>query len=78
MNSYRITYRFYDGMPVRIFLPAKNYRDAFDKAHKYITPYDGCQFIEPERVTKEYMRKKNVTYVPDNWKVRDELCKRWN
>ena len=74
MNSYRITYRFYYGIPVIAYLEAKNYRDAFDKAHRHITPYDGCQFIEPERVTKEYMRKKNVTYVPDNWKVRDARC----
>ena len=78
MNSYKITYRFYCDAPVRIFLPAKNYRDAFDKAHKHITPFDGCQFIEPERVSKAYMEKIGAKYVAENWKVRDELCKRWN
>ena len=78
MNSYRITYRFYDDIPVRIFLPAKNYRDAFDRAHKYITPDDGCQFIEPERVSKAYMDKIGAKYVADGWKVRDAKCQRWN
>lgn len=78
MNSYRITYRFYDISPIRIFLPAKNYRDAFSKAHTHLTPEDNCQFIEPDRVTKAYMDKIGAKYVDDSWKVSDERCRRLN
>jgi len=70
MNSYKVRFRFYDLMPEIIYIQAKNYRDAFEKAHKFITPYDNVQFIEPERVSKAYMEKVGATYAPAGYRVR--------
>ena len=81
MNSYRVKYRFYDLMPVVIYLPGKNHFDVMDNARSRMTPYDNVCEIVPERVNKAYMQKKNVQYADDNWKVSDARCqmlRNWN
>lgn len=52
MNSYKVTFRFYDISPRTAYIMAENQRDAFSKAHAFITPDDDCCEIIPERVRK--------------------------
>ena len=52
MNSYKVTFRFYDISPRVAYIMAENQRDAFSKAHAFITPEDDCCEIIPERVRK--------------------------
>jgi len=52
MNSYRITFRFYDISPRYAYIMAENQRDAFSKAHAFISPEDDCCEIIPQRVKK--------------------------
>lgn len=50
MNSYKIKFRFYDIMPLTAYIKAENKRDAFEKAHAFITPDDNCCEIIAERI----------------------------
>ena len=52
MNSYKVTFYFYDICPRTAYLEAKNTQDAWDKAHKFITPDDDCNMIVPVRIRK--------------------------
>ena len=49
MNSYKITFRYYDKMPDTIYLPAQNEREAFSNAHRFITPDSNCCEIITKR-----------------------------
>lgn len=64
MNSYEVTFRFYDRYPEKVYLQAQNNADAFDKAHSYITPNSNCCGIEPRRISKKYMAEHNLRYSP--------------
>ena len=52
MNSYRITFRFYDISPRTAYIKAENMADANYLAHKFITPDDDCREIIVERIAK--------------------------
>ena len=69
MNSYKITFRFYDRTPESIYLPAENRSKAFSDAHRFITPYSNCCEIIVERVSKAYMKQHNAKYAMENWRV---------
>lgn len=69
MNSYEITFRYYDKMPDRIFLQAKNSTEAFSDAHRFITPDSNCCEIIPKRVSKAYMIERHAKYAMENWRV---------
>ena len=69
MNSYKVTFRYYDRIPETIYLPAKDRGVAFSDAHKYITPNDNCCEIIVARVSKAYMEQNSVTYAMQNWRV---------
>lgn len=52
---YLIELVFYSGKLEHHFIHAENYRDAFDKAHKFCNPFnphDGVQFINVKKLTK--------------------------
>ena len=63
---YRITLVMYNGMTERHHITARNYRDAFDKAHHFANPiaysgkYGGCQFINVDKLTKQYVTDHNI------------------
>ena len=69
MNSYEITFRYYDKMPDKIYLPAKNHAEAFSNAHRFINPYSNCCEIIPKRVSKAYMVERKAKYAMENWRV---------
>lgn len=50
MNSYKVTFRFYDITPKVAYIKAENQADAFVKAHAFISPDDNCCEIIPERI----------------------------
>lgn len=62
MNSYRVTMKYYDGTHKTLYLPAQNNGEAFAKAHRFITQYDGCREIVPEKVSKKYMAEHGLEY----------------
>lgn len=52
MNSYKITFKFYDISPKIAYIMAENMADANAIAHRFITPDDDCRAIEATRVRK--------------------------
>ena len=67
---YRITLRLYSGMRETHYLKASNYRDAFDKAHRFANPiamsgHDGVQFIDVQKLTKQYCIDNNIIMEED-------------
>ena len=65
---YRITLRMYNGMTERHHIEASNYRDAFDKAHRFANPiaysgkYGGVQFIDVQKLTKAYCADHGIKF----------------
>ena len=69
---YRVTLRMYSGLTERHYIEASNYRDAFDKAHrfanpiaysgKYHGPTDGVQFIDVQKLTRSYCTDNDVKF----------------
>lgn len=76
MNSYEITFRYYDRSPETIYLPAKDYAQAFSDAHRFINQYANCCEIIPKRISKAEMQKRNAKYAMQNWRV--EVNHLWN
>ena len=64
---YRISLLMYSGMRYTHYILAQNHRDAFDKSHRFANPlaqshHDGVQFINVDRVTKQYCKDHNVVF----------------
>lgn len=64
---YRITLRLYSGLTERHYIEASNYRDAFDKAHRFANPIamsrrDGVQFIDVDKLTRSYCSDHNIQF----------------
>ena len=69
---YRITLRMYSGLTERHHIMASNYRDAFDKAHRFADPIacngkyhghtDGVQFIDVQKLTKAYCTEHGIKF----------------
>ena len=65
---YRITLLMYNGMRETHYIKASNYRDAFDKGHRFANPiafsgkYGGVQFINVDKLTKAYCADHNITF----------------
>jgi hypothetical protein len=64
---YKITLRLYSGMRETHYIEASNYRDAFDKAHRFSNPiamsgHDGVQFIDVLRLTRSYCSDNHITF----------------
>lgn len=64
---YRITLRLYSGLTERHYIEASNYRDAFDKAHRFAIPIamsgrDGVQFIDVQKLTKAYCADHGIKF----------------
>lgn len=65
---YRITLVMYNGMTERHYIEASNYRDAFDKAHRFANPiaysgkYGGCQFINVDKLTRAYCSDHGIKF----------------
>lgn len=63
--AYKVILRYYSGKIENHYIYADDRMDAFEKAHRYCNPFDphdGVQFIEPERITKEYVAEHNVEF----------------
>ena len=63
---YRITLHLYSGRRESHYIEASNYRDAFDKAHRFANPIamsgrDGVQFINVQRLTRQYCTDNHIT-----------------
>lgn len=52
MNSYKLTFRFYDIAPKTAYVKAENMAEAAVIGHRFITPDDDCRAIEADRVRK--------------------------
>lgn len=50
MNSYKITVKHYSGKYVTYYIKAENKTSAWNKAHKFITQYDGVREIVADRI----------------------------
>ena len=64
MYAYKVLLMYYSGKHEVHYIHAGNKADAFSKAHRFCNPFDqndGVQFIEPERITKKYVVKHNIT-----------------
>lgn len=62
---YRITLLMYSGMRETYYIHASNHRDAFSKAHRFMNPErkdDGYQFINVDKLTKQYCADHHVTF----------------
>ena len=65
---YQITLRMYDFTREVHYIHASNYRDAFDKAHRFANPiamsgkYGGVQFIDVQKMTKAYCADHGITF----------------
>jgi len=65
---YRITLRMYNGYVERHYIEALNYRDAFDKGHRFANPiaysgkYGGVQFIDVQKLTRQYVKDNGITF----------------
>lgn len=75
MNSYKVTLRYYSGWYKHIYLPAQNQAEAFDKAHGFITQYDGVCEIIPEKISKKYMAEHGLEYSNED-KLREQARNR--
>lgn len=63
--AYKIDLYYYSGKIETHYIHAKNHEDAFSKAHRFCNPFDphdGVQFIEPYRITKQYVAEHNVEF----------------
>lgn len=63
--AYRIVLLYYSGKREEHYIHADDRMDAFEKAHRYCNPFDlhdGVQFIEPYRITKQYIAEHNVKF----------------
>ena len=64
MAPYRINLFYYSGKIEHHYIMAQNYRDAFDKGHKFCDPeypHDGVYCIDPHRLTKKFIAEHNIT-----------------
>lgn len=64
---YRITLLLYSGRRETHYIKASNHQDAFSKAHRFANPIavsgtDGCQFINVDRLTKQYCADHGITF----------------
>lgn len=62
---YKITLLMYSGKRETHYIMANNYRDAFDKGHRFCNPFnphDGCQFINVDKLTKQYCSDHNIQF----------------
>lgn len=64
---YRVVLLMYSGRRESHYIKAANHRDAFDKAHRFANPIamsgrDGVQFINAERLTKQYCEDYGVVF----------------
>lgn len=65
---YRITLYMYSGLSEKHHIKASNYRDAFDKAHRFANPiamsgrYGGVQFIDVKKLTKQYCEEHAIRF----------------
>lgn len=64
---YRVVLLMYSGRRESHYIKAANHRDAFDKAHRFANPIamsgrDGVQFINAERLTKQYCDDYGVVF----------------
>lgn len=75
MNSYKLTLRFYNGNLETYYIKAKNQGDAFNKAHDFITQYDGCCEIIPERISKKYMAEHGLAYSDEKELLNQAWCR---
>ena len=57
MNSYKITIKHYSGKYDYYYIKAENKNAAWDKAHKFICPYDGVQEIVADRIKASEVRE---------------------
>lgn len=64
---YRIALMLYSGRIEHHYIEAANYRDAFDKAHRFANPIamsgrDGVQFIDVRKLTRAYCIEHGVAF----------------
>lgn len=63
---YKVTLMLYSGRRETHYIPATDRHDAFNKAHRYANPIamsgrDGVQFINVQRLTRQYCTDNNIT-----------------
>ena len=64
---YCVTLHLYSGRRETHYIEASNYRDAFDKAHRFANPiamsgWDGVQFIGVQKLTRQYCTSYNIKF----------------